>query len=428
MKNLLMIIPFFPPMAGGGVYRPLGFVKYLEQYGWRVTVIAPNPSAFWITDETLLEEIPSSCDIYRTATLSGQYVLSLVWGSRGNSGAPQVRSSRRFQRIRKLSAFALVPDTYLGWYPFAVHEGRRILRTKPIDAIYSTSPPETSHLIGAKLSAFSGKPWVADFRDPWMNLYLMPPPTRLHERLHQALEKRVCTRASVVVTTRWHEALLAKKYPTAGNVRIIPNGYDHEKLDAFSNLAPPDDRFRILHAGMLTQKRSAVPFLKGLKIYLDRSPESRRRFEVRFVGPREDESEIESARLALDDIVEFPDTVSHVETLKMERTSHILLLVKHRNPVYHGMVPGKLYEYVGAARPILALAPEGEVKDIVNGLGRGEVAPLDSPEQIADRIGEMYDRFLSGTLDRDYNLAPVDEFRRDRQAGELAGHLDSLLR
>ena len=430
MKNVLMVIPFFPPNAGGGVYRPLSFVKYLGDHGWRPTVLTMDSGSYWINDESLLSEIPSTCVVHRTKTLSGQAVLSGLRrrsGRTAKDGRAQVRSSKGFGVLRKLGAAALMPDTYLGWYPFAVREGRRMLGKGSFDAVYSTSPPETSHLIALHLSVVSGLPWVADFRDPWMNLYLLPAPTPLHRRVHRRLERRVCERASVVVAASpWHRDLLLKTYPAIGAVELIRNGYDPADIDRVLDLAPRDDVFQIVHAGMLTQKRSAVAFLEALKIFVDTVPGARERCRVVFLGPRESENDEAAGALGLADIVSFRNTVSHAETLKIERSSHILVLIKHANPLYDGIVPGKLYEYIGVRRPILALSPEGEAAAIVRAHKRGEVAPPDDPEKIAAALVGLYRKYRAGTLDAEYDLSPVGEFRRDVLAGKLAERLDAL--
>ncbi len=428
MKHLLMIVPFFPPLSGGGVFRPLGHIRHLSKYGWRTTVLAPKGGTYWILDEQLLEGVPSSCEVFRSETLSGQSVMAFLRGGRKGGGKRDVRSSRGFALLRKLGASLLFPDTYIGWYPFAVRLGRRILDERSVDAIYSTSPPETSHLIGRKLHEISGLPWVADFRDPWMNLDLLPPPTRFHRRMHERLEAGVCSRAGVVVTNRWHEELMRKRYPNLQRIRRIPNGYERADMESLGTLSPPKDRFRIVHAGMLTQRRNAAAFLKGLKLFLDQNPKTRGLLEVLFVGPREGENDAAARSLGLTDVVEFRGTASHEETLQLERTSHILLLVKHLNPLYRGIVPGKLYEYMGVRRPILALVPDGEAKDTILRFRLGEIASLDDARGIADKTAEMYGAYQRGVLDRAYDLTFRPEFERETLAGELADFLDSLVR
>jgi len=423
MKHVLMIVPFFPPDGGGGVYRPLGFVKYLERYGWRPTVVAPEAGSFWIEDPSLVEDVPPSVVVRRTPTLSGQSLLRRLRGRRRS----QVRSSRGFGLLRRVGAALLLPDTYIGWYPFAVREATRLLRLTPFDALYSTSPPETSHLVGGALHRRSRLPWVADFRDPWMNLHLLSPASPLHRRMHRRMEERVCREARVVVTNEWHAEMLRDAYPDARPPKIIRNGFDDDKLGAHEDERPPADRFHVLHAGMLTQKRSAIPFLQGLERFFARQPQARTKLHATFVGPRESANERQVESLGLSDVVEFRDTIPHDQSLSLQRRSHILLLIKHLNPVYRGLIPGKLFEYIGARRPILALVPEGEVADIVRRYGRGEVVGLEDADAIAACIERMFTHWVEGNLDNSYNLEELAAFTRNNQAGELACLLDEAI-
>jgi glycosyltransferase involved in cell wall biosynthesis len=428
MKHLLMIVPFFPPMSGGGVFRPLSFVKYLERFGWCPTVIAPRGDAFWIRDERLCDQIPDSCEVVRTNTLSGQGLLARLRGEGKESAKrpSQRRSSGAFSVARKLGSLFVMPDTYVGWWPYASRAGRHLLSRQTFDAIYSTSPPETSHLVALDLHRRTGLKWVADFRDPWMNLHLLRPPSPLHAAIQRRLERRVCRRAHVVVTTKWHQQTIEETQPCTEGVTRIPNGYDAGEVAAVAELAPPGDRFRITHAGMLTQKRTVVPFLRGLRRFLSERPDVRATVEVLFVGARESRNENAVRELDLDDVVEFRDSLPHDATLQLEKRSHILLLIKHVNPVYRGMVPGKLYEYIGLCRPILALAPDGEAAQLVECLRRGVVAPQESEDEIARALGSLYAAYETGALETEFDLSPRPEFTRESLAGDLARLLDDI--
>jgi len=420
-RRILMVVPFFPPVSGGGVYRPLAFVRYLPRYGWNPTVITPRPRSFWIEDQTLAEAVPEDCQVLRTPVLSGQKLLALL--RRGRT--QPVRSSRGFSFLRRLSSAVLLPDSYVGWYPFAVRAASRLLAEGPFDALYSTSPPETSHLVAYRLHRRFGLPWVADFRDPWMNLHLYRPPSPLHRLLHRRLEGLVYRHAFVVVTTRWHYQRALEEGVERSRLRLIPNGYDGAEIAALEPSAPSEDRFRILHAGMLTQRRSAVPFLRGLRVFLDRNPDAE--VEVWMLGAREDRNERAVGELGLGGVVRFVGNLPHRQALQEEKRSHILLLIKHDDPVYRGLVPGKLYEYIGVGRPILGVVPEGEAAELIRNERRGEVAPPDRPEEIAAKIELLYRKYQEGTLDRDYRLGAREQFDRRRQCALLAEFLEELL-
>jgi hypothetical protein len=418
-----MLIPFFPPMGGGGVHRPLSFVRHLPEHGWRVTVVTPAGDAYWIRDESLLGTIPRECRVIRTRTWSGQ-----AWLARARrGGAPGSRSSRRFGVARRMASVALLPDSYLGWVPFAARAALEVARTDAVDVVFSTSPPESTHLAARAVHRRTRLPWVADFRDPWMNLHLLDAPSRWHARVHRRMEESVCASAHVLVTTRWHEARLRDDYPGA-RVTRLPNGYEGEEIARLDAGRPPGRPLRVVHAGMLTQQRSAAPFLEALARVLAAEPALRGEVTVEFIGPREDENERAAQRLHLGDVVAFRDPLRHADALRAQAAAHVLLLIKHADARYDGLVPGKLYEYIGLCRPILALAPPGEARDLVVSLRRGEAASPSRGDDIQRALRVMIDHHRAGRLDAAYDLSARPEFDRRRIAGDLAALLAGLKR
>jgi glycosyltransferase involved in cell wall biosynthesis len=328
--------------------------------------------------------------------------------------------------LRSISEIFLVPDTYIGWVPFASRAASHLCREEQFDLVYSTSPPDSSHLVGRAISRRFGMPWVADFRDPWISLHLRRPPTPLHSSLHRRLEGGVMEASRVLVTTRWHGELLRRSFPEA-RIEIIPNGYDDEDFEGLEDMERPPGPFTILHCGMLTLGRSIGPFLDGLSIFLEEHPGSRDELRVVFLGSRESVNEELASAAGLLDVVSFEDNVSHAECVRRERSSHVLLLLKHDDDRYRGLVPGKLYEYVGARRPLLAVVPEGEAADIVRDTGRGEVVPIGDAREIAKGISRMYDHFVEGSLDGAYSLAELPEFTRRGSAARLDEIMRGLL-
>ncbi len=417
-----MLIPFFPPMGGGGVYRPLSFVRHLPEHGWRITVVTPEGDAYWIRDDSLVERIPAGTRVVRTQSWSGQ-----AWLARGRRGrASAKRSSRGFGVVRRLASAVMLPDSYVGWVPFAVRAALEVAKSDHVDALYSTSPPESTHLAGFKVHRATRLPWVADFRDPWMNLHLLDTPSPLHAHLHRRMERRVCANASLVLaTTRWHEARLRASYPGA-RVARISNGYEGSEM-AGAAAGPAARPLRIVHAGMLTQKRSATPFLEALARVLASDPALRDEIEVQFIGPREDANEHSAARLGLSGVVTFQDPLPHADALRAERAAHVLLLVKHADTRYDGLVPGKLYEYIGLCRPVLALAPAGEARDQVAALRRGEVASPGAVDDIERALRTMVAHWRAGRLESAYDLSARPEFDRARLAGDLAVALEQAV-
>jgi glycosyltransferase involved in cell wall biosynthesis len=419
-----MIVNFFPPAGGGGVYRPLSFVKYLARLGWEITVVAPRPGEFWISDPGLEREVPASVRVVRTASLSGLRVLGALRGGR-EPGASR-RSSGGFGALRRLGEFFLVPDTYAGWVPFAARAAERLVSSERFDAVYSTSPPDSSHLVAMRIARRRPLPWVADFRDPWVNLRLRTPPTPLHRLIHERMERAASRADLVLVTTEAHEAMLRRRYP-GSRVERIPNGYDEEDFPREPAVRPPAEPFTVTHCGMLTLGRSVRPFLEGFAAFMKRAPSKAAATSVAFIGARESANEELVESLGLADRVRFEDNLPHDEVVRRERESHVLLLVKHDDERYRGLVPGKLYEYIGARRPILAIAPAGAAARRGAAMRRGEVAAIGDPADVAAKLAGPHARWREGTLESGYSLEEAPEWSRRAGAERLHALLSALV-
>jgi len=423
LKRMLMMVNYFPPVGGGGVFRPLAFVKYLHRHSWNITVVTPMPGEFWISDSSLESEIPSGVNIVRTGSLSGIRVLSLL--KRRSPDDTSKRSSSVTECLRRIGELFLIPDTYVGWVPFAVKAAAGLCRSKGFDLVYSTSPPDSTHVAAGRIARRFRLPWVADFRDPWISLYLRKTPTCVHRYLHRSLERRVMGADRILVTTKWHERMLLEKYPMC-RVDRIPNGYDAEDFAEIGDCVPPRTPFTVMHSGMLTLNRSSKSFLEGFSIVMKEHPEAAGRMKIRFLGSRESSNEEWAARLGLEDNVSFLDNLPHHECVKLQKQSHVLLLIKHDDERYRGLVPGKLFEYIGARRPILAVAPDSEAAGIVRDRRRGEVADIRDPAQIAEKIWKMYRLYENGELEKAYSLEELPVYSREAETSRLMEILDEI--
>lgn len=417
--RLLMLINFFPPASGGGVYRPLSFVRHLSRIGWEITVVTPKPGEFWISDPTLMQRVPPEVRVVRTASFSAPRLLA----ARRSAAGQARRSSSRFEALRRLSQLVLLPDAYAGWLPCAIRAADRLCREQHFDAVYSTSPPDSTHLAARAVARRRGLRWVADFRDPWISLHLRRPPTRLHERLQRRMERQVVTGADeVIVTTGWHAGEIERRY--GRTPRLIHNGFEEDEFAGAPPGPDPAAPLTITHCGMLTQGRRSRTFLDGLAIFLEREPRARGRIRAVFIGARESANEEWARRPLLEGAVVFEANLPHAACIERERRSHVLLLIKHDDERYLGLVPGKLYEYIGARRPILALAPPGEAAGLIERLRRGEVAGTDDPEAVAASIARLYRLHRDGALEQAYDLSAHPEFSRRAAALKL----DAVLR
>jgi len=291
--------------------------------------------------------------------------------------------------------------------------------------VLSTSPPDSVHLAALDLKQRFGLPWVADFRDPWMGLHVRRPPTGWHRARQVELERRVLAGADLILAaSRTHSERLATSVP-ADRLVHLPNGFEP---DPGSSGAAPEASgfFRIVFTGTLAGMPDAEIFLEAVHDLLARTPQARRQVRVTIAGPFETGYQDRSIALGLTPgIVEFVGPRPHDETRALQRGADLLLLWKP--PGIPTMVPGKLYEYLDAGRPMIALLePDDEGAQLVRGAGEtlsppGDLAGLTA--RLGERLAEWRERGRAPA-----RRAPgLDEYTRERLAARLADQLDAQI-
>lgn len=422
-RRLLVLCYFYPPLAGGGVHRVLGFTRHLPAHGWRCTVICAGEEDYWVRDESLAAAIPPGTEVIR---VPGGSALS-AW-LRLRRGEPARRSGSTFAGLRRLSDWCLIPDSYRGWARRAARAAERRIARGGIDALLSSSPPDSVHLAARAAARRNRVPWAADFRDPWIALHFREPPTAWHRRRQAALERSVIESADLVLAaSRTH----AEAIRGASRVEHLPNGYEpgEELLEMGSaaGAANPATWFEIVFTGTLSLMPDTEVLLEAVDGVLARIPAARRRLRVRLAGAYDSDYENRSVALGLRGIVTFAGQQPHAETLRLQRRADILMLWKPHGPGYRTMVPGKLYEYLDAARPIVALLDRGDEAAALVSAAGGTVLPPGARESLAEEIERRYRAWIAGAPTPSARPAWLDQHRRERLAGRLAGLLDGLV-
>jgi glycosyltransferase involved in cell wall biosynthesis len=431
------------------VQRTTKFLKYLGRLGWTAAVITAEPE-YWILDTSLAGDIPPGTRVERTRSLTAYTLLQYVFGTRRAQPAPLKedaqpaataagrRPSGAFRTLKTLSDLVLVPDQYIGWVPFALARARRVLREERPDILYTTSSPDSAHLIGRRLARETGLPWVADFRDPWTDRTSYAPPTPLHDRWQRSLEHAVLREATRVLTTTssTRDDFLAK-YPDldAAKFHAITNGFDEEdfalaRADAATRRAarPSDAPLTLLHTGKLADHRTAGALFEALADLRRSDPPTAECIRVTQLGPRDSANEAFVPRLGLTGLVEFADSVPYAEAIRRQATADVLLLVESVGKRSEIVIPGKLFEYLGAGRPVLALCAEGsEIARVVRETGAGWVEPPTDVARLRARLVALVAARRDGTLDRDVSAERVARYTRRATAEELDAVLCDIL-
>jgi len=421
---VLVLCYFYPPLAGGGVHRVLGFTRGLPAHGWDCTVVCAGEEDYWVTDPTLAARVPEGTEVIRVA--GGSALSAWLRVRRGDRGR---RPGGTFSALRRLADWWLLPDSYAGWARRARAVAARRLAAGGVDALLSSSPPDSVHLAAAPLARRFGVPWVADFRDPWIGLAFRTPPTAWHRARQAAMERRVLEGADLVlVASRTHaESLGRAPGPPPARVEHLPNGYEPAAAAAAAGAAaaPADGAaFTLVFTGTLSQMPDAEVVFEALRDLLARRPEARGRLRVEIAGPYDSNYEDRAAALGLGDVVAFLGPVTHARSRALQRGADLLLLWKPRGAPT--MVPGKLYEYLDAGRPVLAILPPGD--EAARLAADGGAERVDPGDRAA--LAAVLERRWRAWADGAPSVAPrpawLDDHARPRLAARLAGLLDGL--
>jgi glycosyltransferase involved in cell wall biosynthesis len=409
-QRVLIIAYYFPPLGGAGVQRTLKFVKYLPEFGWQPDILTVQGARTGPQDPSLLTEISANLAITRTPAL----LLPPRWPWR-------VRSL--------LNRWVMVVDEQIGWLPFARAAGKQLLKLRPPQAIYSTSAPYTAHLIARRLQQSSGLPWIADFRDPWFDNISNRFATPAHAALVKRLEKQVVEAANqIIVVSEPMRTALLERYPalSPSKVVVIPNGFDPAD---FVNPAPvaSQGRFLIVHNGSFyARHRTPEAFLQGLRLAIDQNLLPLEKVCVRFVGDAGKALPGLVSALNLETVVETTGYLPHHASLAHLLAADLLLLVVGSGPGASGIATGKIYEYLAARKPILALASSGAAADIIQTAQAGVLVDPDDPSAIAVQLGRLFSQYQAGRLDLSINEAVLVRFDRRQLTGRLAQLLTDL--
>lgn len=440
MNRVLLITIVFPPEGGGGTIRVEKNAKYLPHFGWNLSVITTkHPKGFIpkVAEPGLRVYRAPRCDITNLLVGTTRRITNLVCIIRkirlsltiATNTACRTAADGSPPPRRRLAEYIFIPDDRILWVPLGIVFGLlAVMRDRP-SVIYSTSPSPSTHLVGYCLAILTGLPWVIEFRDPWMlNPFRITRPFSWMEALETRIEEKVLHKAQhVVVTSEEYRRDFLCRYPRISPrcISYIPNGFDPED---FEGITPKSfNIFTIVHCGTFYEARSSVPFLNGVALAIEKDPSIKGNFQVIFVGQHDCVTESAIDRLALQEVVFQVGNVIHRESIEYLAGAEALLLIPGPGD---GTMPGKTYEYLAARKPILALAGEGTVSDLVSSTNTGIVVSPDDVPAIADAILSIYNERSSDPIHNtcikiDDNL--LKQFDRREIASRTAILLNDLV-
>lgn len=411
-RRLLLVAFHYPPIQGSsGVHRSLAFSRYLPEFGWDVTVLTVHPRAHEKIAEDNYKLIPPNVEVIRAQT----------WDA-----------ARHFSLAGRYPSALALPDRWSSWILFGTRAGMRTLRSRPFDAIFSTFPISSAHVIARRLHERSGLPWIADFRDP------MATGTYPHEESLRALWRRIqdatFRQAQVItVTTPGTARFYARMYgaEAAQRVAVIENGFDPESFAAINRSAevpaPRNDVMLLLHSGILyPRERDPSVFFRVLRRLADRNVPGLPRIHVRLrASGHEDEYRAMLAKLNLLDMVSFAPSLPYAAALAEMQQASALLVIQGR--YCNEQIPAKAYEYLYAGRPILGLTdPEGDTGKLLARFGVTGIAALEDEEGMLRMLETALPQIHDGTYPMPDRNAVLSVSRR-AGAQQLAAILDRVV-
>lgn len=434
LKNLLIVSYYFPPSGGPGVQRVLKFVKYLREFDIRPVVLTVADGDFPARDESLLKEIPADAKVYRTKLFEPYSLYRTLTGK--PAGAPVdvnniPKAGEKRSLTENISGFIrsnfFIPDARIGWLPYAVSAAMKIIETEKIDCLYSSSPPYTCSLIARRLKHKTRLPWIAGFRDPWTGFLSTPVRYGLAKQLDEYLERSVyqdCDRMEVA----WQgiKQDFSRKYPDIDSNKCvhIENGFDDEDIPA--TVFTRNEKFTVTYTGSMYGKRSPKQFLDAVRSLVRQGKVDANKIKLKFIGRFGAEMTPLFEEAPLKDSIEVHGYMPHGESVLELLRSDALLLVVDDTPDSAEIVPGKVYEYIGTARPVITLALDGAIASLIRETNAGAVADFRKPEEIETVFLKYYDAFQRGDKLWRGKESEIKKYTRRESAKKLAGLVHEL--
>ncbi len=432
-KSVLIIAYYFPPSGGPGVQRVLKYTKYLREFGWEAVVLTVENANYPAFDYSLLSELPEDIKVFRTKIFEPYEFYRAFTGKKNEPIDVNVikKEDQKLSFKEKVAEFIratfFIPDARIGWYPYAKKKAKEIINTHKIEAIYSSSPPYTCSIIARYIKRKFKLPWIAGFRDPWTGFISAPKRWLIPRWIDQRLEFSVFDEADLVEVA-WEG--IAKdafsKYPNLDSQKFIhiPNGFDPEDFPQIEY--SPNQKFTLTYTGSMYGRRNPKSLFEAIELLISREEINPNSFLIKLIGRFGGEIYEMIEQTSFKNSIKVVGYLEHSESLKELVTSDALLLIVDESKESEEIVPGKVFEYLGSRRPILAICPtNGAVAKLIMKTKSGLVAHQTQIEQIAENFKKLFEMWKNKE-NFEPNVEKIFEYNRKNHAQKLASLLDLI--
>ena len=432
MKRVLIITYYWPPSGGSGVQRWLKMSKYLPENGWQPVIYTAKDAEYPIVDTSLEKDVAPETEVIRRPIFEPYAFYKKFLGLKKEEtvkmGFIQEKEKKKGWK-ENLSLWIrgnlFIPDARRWWVKPSVRYLKSYLKDHPVDAIISTGPPHSMHLIAMKLKEALGIPWVADFRDPWTEIdyYNDLHLTRCSDRKHHRLEQEVLTKADKVVTVAPDGARRLGRLGNR-NVGVIYNGFDRD--DDTQAPVKQNDKFSITYLGVLSKIQNPENLWQVLGELVKEDVDFSKKLQINMIGQIDSSVTHSIEGHGLGQHVTYSPYIPHDQVSAVHRSSTLLLLLlmPDSEPRAKGLLTGKLFEYLASGRPILCIGPEdGDAARILKETQAGVTVRFEDRERMKETIKGLYQKYLEEGLPSNENKK-VEKYSRKALAGEYGRLLD----
>lgn len=423
MFKVLVIAYYFPPMGLSGVQRILKFVKYFPQNNWNPTVLTSTETGYFAHDPDLLKEIDPSVRIVR---VKGNEINSKL-SAFGTIKIPAEKTRKFFNRINQ---FFNIPDNKVSWTKKALIEARKLLSEEQYDLIFVTAPPFSAFQLGAKLKKEFKIPLAIDYRDLWYGYQFSKYFTPYHSYKHKKMEYRVLKDADKIFVTnrRIKETQIETyKFLDSNDVVIIPHGYDPPDFEAAPIIKKKNSKMILTYTGSFYEFITPKYLLKAFALLKKERKDITDNIELHFVGAQTKELRKLSVKFGLEDNVKEFGYLTHIESVAKIKSSDVLWLMVGYGKNCDTISSGKLFEYFGARKPILACLPEGALKSYAVQYGASYLSDPENVQNIKESLIKIYTDYQLGNLPIPKEEF-IEKFRRDFLTEQLTKELQFMVK
>ncbi len=432
MKRVLIITYYWPPSGGSGVQRWLKMSKYLPENGWQPVIYTADDAEYPVEDLSLEKDVAPEAEVIKRRIFEPYSFYKKVLGIKkdekikaGFINEGKKKSTWKENISVWIRGNFFIPDARCWWIRPSVRFLKRYLKNHPVDAIISTGPPHSMHLIAKELHKKFNIPWIADFRDPWTDIdfYKDLRLTKWADRKHHRLEKSVLMSANEIVTVG-NNCAQGLKNICGRDVKVICNGYDFD-INMLKNDNKLTEKFTLSHIGIIGANRNPVMLWESIAD-LVKDDEFANALDIRLIG-QVDKSVIDSIKAnGIEKYVEIIPYIPHSEVLEKQTESHVLLLFVNNTPNAKGILTGKLFEYMASGRPILSIGPsDGDTAMILRETETGVNVDFDDKEQMKTELKRLFLKYRnkesSATCQKN-----VERYSRKNLAADYVTLLNSL--